>query len=233
MEEYAAVIMMSKLSPITFLVAALLIIGLSADATGTKIVDQFSDAPPILTSNNPLFDLHTIVEADKVQSQKVGGINLTVTTTNTGDQAIALTNPLDFLSVFLRDKNGWPIELPPSYSRFLIDGTKEADSDRFRLSFEVKQVTLNNHKFTPQEVEQHFFLLPPRALLQIALCIDKVVTSTRQVPVSGTTSTEPIVTLGTTPSGEYQVHLLVMFSLPTNPVINRMFETGIMHIELK
>lgn len=203
--------------------------------SGDKIIADLIELPPVL-ANNPLVDLQAVVEADKTQVQRGNGVSLIINITNTGRQAVTISNPLDYLSVSIANDKGLPIELPPSYSRFQVDGPKKADGDELHLPFEIKRVSLNRRTITQKEMQLHSFLLPPKTRLQIALSINRVVTSSKQVPVldsrDGTTSYEPVKTLGNIRPGTYQVVVQLLLSQFSGFRGKRMLQTSPISVTL-
>lgn len=144
--------------------------------------------------------LSATVKLDKTQSYQQGGIKILITLTNKGENGVSIKTPLEHMAIFLLDKDGRGIKLPPTISRNQIDPGFDGHeyATKIQLPFHLFLMALNGRQLDSKEINGYAFDLAPKDTIQIGVEIDKIVRKS-----SSPDAEQPdIIRI---PTGDYQV----------------------------
>jgi len=192
----------------------------------TSVTIELKEVPP--GKGSPQFaGLSATVKLDRTQSYQQGGIKMLISLTNKGKTSIGIKNPLEHMDIFLLDKEGRGIKLPPTLSRYLLDEYKggEKPAPDIQLPFHLFLMTLNGRQLDSKEINGYKFDLAVRGTLQIGVEIDKIVKKS-----SSADSEQPEITR--IPPGDYQIKAALYLHDLENSTIQKNLVSEFIKVQL-
>jgi len=198
----------------------------NADAHSASTKAELKEVPP--GSGAPKFaGLSATIKLDKTQSHQQSGIKMLITLTNEGKTHVIIKNPLEFMTIFLLDKEGRGIKLPPTLSRYLFDSGRDGheEANKIQIPFHLFLMTLNGRQLDAKEINNYSFNLAAGDTLDIGAELDRIMKETS--PADSQQS--EIIRI---PPGDYQTKVAMHLFGDDNSLAGKHLESEFIKVQL-
>lgn len=130
-----------------------------------------------------LLNLSVFTELDTVQDAGFGHLEFRIEIINGNNVDIGIKHPFDFISYMLLDKDGYPIETPPSGSRLKRSERLWEDLAPIYEKFTIVEITENDkEKNIKEELLKKIINIGPNSTYTITLQVNKIIDGSKDTP---------------------------------------------------
>ena len=172
-----------------------------------------------------LSDIELRFKIAQQQSVRDGGLAFMLDLINHASADILINNPLDYLQIIMQDEAGWPVNLPLTPSRIMINARGPVEPLR---PFRVESIENSLGEANLMEVvNAEEMLLKAGAAYQFIIRIDTVMDTDINDRMTRTDKTKPIE------KGKYRININLSILLAADKEVYRQSESGYLEVDLR